>query len=795
MALPLFLGARRDLRTHAVTDEPALLDPDRLVRHAVCLGMTGSGKTGLCIGLLEELAIAGIPVVAVDPKGDLTNLALAFPEHLPEDFAPWVDPAAAARAGLSVDAFAAQTAAQWRAGLAASGVDAARITAFATRGGVRIYTPGGAAGRGIDVIGGIARPLAGATPEDASWDDQVQGAVSSLLGLVGIEADPVRDPRHLVLARIVDAAWRAGESADLERLVTRLVDPPFAKVGVFPVETFFPRADRLELALAINAVASSPAFAGWSRGEALDLDAWFAPEAGIRVLYLAHLDDAERIFFLTWLLNQVVAWTRRQSGTSALRGLLYIDEIFGYLPPAPRSPPTKRPLLTLLKQARAMGLGVMTVTQNPIDLDYSALSNCGTWFVGRLQTPQDRERALAGLATAGADSAQLAEWVEQLPARTFLLREVSVPEPVLLAARHTISFLRGPLVPAELARLADATPTPQAAPPPGARPADPPLADTTADPPPAPAGFAYRFLSPDVVFSPRLAPWFGAAAEPARQDGVTLWRPALVASLHLHFDEGRDFVAARDEHRLWFPLSDGGLDAPVEPDFAPTDLLASPVGAGRFAPLPAFLDEARELSALSKRTIDDILRSETDQRWVLSAWKLTSRTGESEEAFRARAEEVAQTRVDEAIAKLREKVERELARLEEQHARRLREKGDREREAQGKAVSEVTSVGETVLGFFFGRRSAGTAATRAIRNRQSTLAAQERVARADAEITVLEGKIYDLEQSLESQIAAIEERERAPLATVTAEPVRLDRTGIRLDHFGIVWVPVTRAVG
>ncbi len=774
---------------------PAGIEPDRLVRHAVCVGMTGSGKTGLCVGLLEELALSGVPILAIDPKGDLANLALAFRDPAAADFLPWIDPGEVRRQGTDALGLASRLAESWRAGLASSGVEPARSVAFAERVEVTVHTPGSAAGVPIDVLGAIRGAPRGVAPGEEAWTDAVNGAVAAILGLVGVEADPVKDPAHLVLARITSEAWAASEALDLERLVVRLVDPPFAKIGVFPVDTFFPRPDRLELAMSLNAVAASPSFAVWSQGPALDLDVLLdaSVKTPVRVLYLAHLDDAQRMFFLTLLLHRIVAWTRRLPGTSALRALVYFDEVYGYLPPHPRDPPTRRPLLTLLKQARAVGVGTMLVTQNPIDLDYSALSNTGIWFVGRLNTAQDRARALDGLASAGGgDTADLSRIVESLPTRNFLVRDVSAPAPRVLATRHTLSWLRGPLTLREIEQLPGRT---GVAAPPAVAAAAPLLDDLSelrADPPPAPAGFDYRFLDPGVVFASRLGDRFAGVARPRRPDGVRIWEPALHAHVRLRFDEGREFQSEREEHRLWFPLDADGLGAPDDPPFEPTDFLPSAPPGGRYAALPALVDETRELQALGKRAVEELLRSETDVMWRMG--DLTSRTGETEESFRARAAAAVQDRIDVQIGRLKSKVEGELARIASSRDRLTRDSAARAATARQRQMSEVVNVGETLFGLFFGNRSAVTAASRALRNRQATTAAHERVGRVEEDLAALDRKEFELETKLRDEIAEIENQERRALDGIAAVPVRLDREDVRVERFGVIWVPVTRDV-
>jgi hypothetical protein len=406
----LFLGAEVDPGSGQRSGAELRLDPDRLTTHGVVFGMTGSGKTGLCVALLEELALAGVPVIIIDPKGDLANLALLFEGPEPADLAPWVDPGEAQRAGRTVAEEAAAQATAWQQGRAEWGLGRERVAALRRRLRLTVYTPGDDSGVPVNVLGAFAPPAAEVMADLAAVRELIAGTVSGLLSLVGVEADPVQDPEHVVLSRIVEEAWLRGEALSLATLIRRLIAPPFREVGVFPVDEFFPPDKRSRLAMRLNGVIAAPSFAPWTRGASLDLAALTRVEQGpggevaavpLSLFYLAHLDDAERIFFAALLLERIVAWSRTLPGTGGLRALVYFDEVFGFLPPHPKDPPTKGPILTLLKQARAVGVGTVLVTQNPVDIDYKALSNAGLWLVGRLQTERDRERVMDGLLAAG----------------------------------------------------------------------------------------------------------------------------------------------------------------------------------------------------------------------------------------------------------------------------------------------------------------------------------------------------------------------------------------------------------
>lgn len=767
-------------------DDYALLDADALVRHAVCIGMTGSGKTGLCVAVLEELAMAGVPLVLVDPKGDLANLALAFRSHEPADFRPWVDEAEARRAGRSPDAHAEALSAAWRAGLEAWQVRPERVAAFVDGARVTVYTPGSTAGVPVDVLGSLARPPAGDTDDEALAELSL-GSAAALLGLVGHAGDAATDPPVIVVARVLHEAWRAGVALDSATLIAHIADPPFAKVGVFPVDTVWPRAERVRIAVALDAFFASPSAAAWSRGAPLDPDALFAtgPRTPVSVFSLAHLDEPQRQFVVALLLERIVAWARRQPGTSALRALVYFDEVWGYLPPHPKQPPAKRPVLALMKQARAVGVGVMLATQNPVDVDYAALANAGTWLVGRLQTRQDREKVVHGLAAAGGalDRDVVDGWLAALPPRTFVWRDAGAPAPTLLMSRHTISWLRGPLTRAEIRRL---SPEPEPPPAPAPVAAAPPPGATLAPPPP-PDGFSYRFLDPEAAHGARLVAYVRPG--PRRDDGAIVWAPALYARLRLSF-AARDLALDRDEHRFVFPLDAG---VATEPALTDDDLRPSPPpGPAYWLPLPADLDEARELRAAEKRIVEEVLRGEVERTFRHRGLGLQARAGEDEAAFRARVLAAADDRADAEIAKLRDRVARDVQRLEDRRERLIRDRDRRALDAQSRQTDEIVHAGTSLLGLFFGRRRVASAVSGAVGKRRRTAAAEQRASELDQEIAALENDVFDLESRIEAEIAEIRERWRRDAADIEVLPVKLARSGIAVDRFTLVWVPVTR---
>jgi hypothetical protein len=456
-----YLGREYDLASRTTLDRPLMYDARDLTTHGVVVGMTGSGKTGLCINLLEEAAIDGIPCIIIDPKGDLTNLLLQFPDLAPQDFLRWLNPEDARQKKIPLEEYARQLADKWRQSLAEWGQKPERIERLRNSSEWRIYTPGSEAGLPLSILQTFAAPK-GKVPREA-LNQKIDATTTALLGLTGIAADPVQSREHILIAQLLLHAWTKGRDLDLPQLIAQIQVPPLRKIGAFEVDTFYPEKDRLKLAVALNNILAAPSFSTWITGEALDLGRMLYAGDKPRqlIFYIAHLEDAQRLFFLTLLLEEVLSWTRRQTGTTSLRAILYFDEVFGYLPPYPANPPTKTPLMTLLKQARAFGVGILLATQNPVDLDYKALSNAGTWFVGKLQTERDKNRLVEGLEGVAAERGTLSDRsyletvISALGNRVFLFHNVHRGKPILFQSRQALSFLRGPLTREHIATLMD----------------------------------------------------------------------------------------------------------------------------------------------------------------------------------------------------------------------------------------------------------------------------------------------------------------------------------------------------
>lgn len=449
-----YLGRRYDPVANRMTNDVVYYDSRDLTTHAIVVGMTGSGKTGLCINLLEEAILDNIPAIVVDPKGDITNLLLNFPDLRPEDFQPWINVDDARRAGLDVPQYAADVASQWREGLAGWGIvpDRMRWLKYAAR--YSIYTPGSDAGLPISILASLRAPREGWMGNEEALREKINGITTALLALIGRNAQPVQDKEHVLIANIFEYAWRNGQDLTLEDIILQVQRPPFTKLGVFPLDEYISERNRAKLAMELNNIVAAPSFQSWINGDPMDIHSLLYTKDGrprVSIFYIAHLSESERQFIITLLLENVLGWMRTLSGTTSLRALLYIDEMFGYFPPYPRNPPTKEPILRLLKQARAFGLGMILATQNPGDLDYKGLSNAGTWFIGRLQSENDMQKVITGLQSMSTTDNQMslheiARLIPHIKPRTFVMHNVHDNSgAIMLHTRWAMSYLRGPL--------------------------------------------------------------------------------------------------------------------------------------------------------------------------------------------------------------------------------------------------------------------------------------------------------------------------------------------------------------
>jgi hypothetical protein len=785
--------------TSEAASPPFMYDARDLTTHAVVLGMTGSGKTGLCLTLLEEAALDGIPALAIDPKGDIGNLLLTFPELRPHDFRPWIDEAEAARKGISADELAAQTAELWRNGLVESGQDGKRIGRLRAAVDIPIFTPGATHGLPIAVLRSFEAPPEAVRNDRDALREMVATAVSGLLALAGIQADPVHSREHILLSRIIEQGWAAGRDYDLGALIRAVQQPGFERVGVLDLESFFPARARFELATTLNNLIAAPGFEAWLEGPSLDIPSLlWTPEGKprISIFSIAHLPDAERMFFVTLLLNELLAWTRSQSGTSSLRALLYIDEVFGYLPPT-RQPPSKPPLLTLLKQARAYGLGIVLATQNPVDLDYKGLGNTGTWFLGRLQTERDKERVIEGLETesgatkGGLDRKRMDRILSGLEKRTFLVGNVHAEGPELIRTRWAMSYLRGPLTRPEIRRLTqdrrqeptvpDPVRTGSAQPSvPGSKTASEP--DLTPDRPVVPPDVREVFLSPELE---------------GEDDSAVVWRPALLGLAGLHYARASLGVDVWQDVAVLSPIQDGPATDPWEgaeelqriPDLEPP----APEAA-RYGPLPSSAIGAKQRRRWPAQLKAWLYRERPLRLYRIPALKLTSQPGESEAEFRVRVREEARSSRDAAVARVRDQYSRKVDSIEGKLAT-ARNRLDREKsQYDSQRLESAVSLGSTVLGALLGRRSV-TSSRAASAARQVGRASNQRddVQRAEKSIDELTDQLARIEAELAGkmeQVRAEWDMDALEIEEVTLAP-RKSEIGVEL--VALAWRPETGA--
>ena len=778
----LYLGRKVDEETGAPA-EPLLVDAKRLTTHAVCVGMTGSGKTGLLIDLVEEAALDGIPTLVVDPKGDLANVLLTFPDLAPADFLPWLEPEAAARAGLTPDELAAKTARTWAEGLAAGGQSGERIRRLRDAVEMTIYTPGSRSGVPLAMLGSLDTPPPAVADDPEMRRERIDSLVAAILALAGIDGEPGTSREHVLLAAIVDVLWKSGQRVDFGTLVRSIPAPPLERVGFLELENFFPAGERFQLATRLNTIAAAPGFDAWLDGEPLDVGRLLWTPAGkprVAVVSIAHLADAQRMAFVTLLAGAAVAWMRSQGGTSSLKALFLMDEVFGYLPPT-ANPPSKTPLLTLLKQARAYGLGVVLATQNPVDLDYKGLSNAGLWFLGRLQTARDKARVLDGLegaATAaggGFDRQRLDRLLSGLEQRRFLMHSVHGDEETLFQTRWTMAYLRGPLLREEIRRLsstaAPATPQPAAAAAPAGESGPRPL---------LPPGVREVFLAPD-------------SSVPS--DAPVRYEPAILGRARVRFakagtgiDVDREVIRLADASDLVGESAwEGGtpLDTPPRIEAGPR--------TGSFAPLPATLAGPRGYASLATALKSHLGRSARLTVWRAAALDAVSQPGESEGEFRTRIAQRAKEWRDGQIEEVRRSYATKIASLTDR-IDRARQKVEREKaEAKNQSLQTYVSIGSAVLGALLGRKKAsattiGRAAT-SMRSASRAARQQADVAHAEESLSSLDEKLATLEQEVEERLERI--RADSDPARIELEPLEIParKTDISVDTVVLAWVP------
>ncbi len=779
-----YLGREKDIKSGEETDDLLLLKNKNLTTHAAIIGMTGSGKTGLGVGIIEEAVLDGIPSIVIDPKGDMGDLLLAFPDFDPKKFEPWIDEAEARRKGMDIPAYAEKIAKTWEEGIESWGQDRERVRRYKEGADFTIYTPGSSAGIPLSVLSSFDAPGPDILDDPDTFAYMLGSTVSSILALVGEDVDPLTSRPYLLLATIFKYFWKKGISLTLEALIGHITNPPFEKVGVLPLKSFYPQNERLKLAMLLNNVLASPTFESWIKGAPLDIGKLlYTPDARPRVaiLSIAHLSENERMFFVTLLLNKYIAWMRTLSGTSSLRTLLYMDEIYGFFP-ATSNPPSKNPMLLLLKQARAYGIGVVLSTQNPVDLDYKGLSNIGSWFIGRLQTRQDIDRVIDGLIKSGSealDKKQITTLLSNMPKRTFLLKSAHRDTIALFGTRWVLCYLAGPLSKPQIRRLMEA------------KKAQLEAQSTAAQPQPA-------MQTPHTAAAHATPPPLSEAIDQFYLNTFTeacSYTPWLLANATIHFYNAKRAIDEEESFYYRYPLDADMKDidwehgAPNEDDFDLYDI--APVDACGYEPLPDFVTELKSAKPLAKSFSDWLYRNNRITLYRAPALRLESEPDESEEAFRIRVADTLRERKEEEIERLKTKYAKKRDTLERRLARAQEKLQKEEADVSASTTNTVLSLGMTILDAFLGRsaikRSTASRAGTALRSAGRTYREQSDVERAKARVDEILEALDDLEASLQDEIEKISEKYAIENYEIEPFYIKPRRSDIHDVEIAILW--------
>lgn len=785
-----YLGRTHDLASGqtSATDE-ILYDAKDLTTHALCVGMTGSGKTGLCLGLLEEAAIDGIPAICIDPKGDIGNLMLQFPNLSPEEFQPWIDPGEATRKGQSVPEYAKSVSDLWKKGLGEWGQGPERIKLLKENAEIEIFTPASGAGKPLTVLRSFNAPAAVVMNDDEALRERIMAAVSGLLALMQIEGDPISSREHILLSTILERAWKAGQDVDMGTLIRSIQAPDFDKVGFLDLESFFPAKERFKLAMSLNNLLASPSFAAWLEGEALDIQKLFYTPEGkprIAIVSIAHLSEEERMFFVTILLNEVLAWMRSQPGTSSLRALLYMDEVFGYFPPT-ANPPSKQPMLTLLKQARAFGLGCVLATQNPVDLDYKGLSNMGTWFLGRLQTERDKMRVLEGLegaaSSAGStfDRQKMEQTLAGLGSRVFLMNNVHEDQPVVFHTRWALSYLRGPISRQQIEQLMDPIKAQQ-------QESSGKLSELTPERSDAPK-------SDRPILPPGITEVFWPAQRP---DESITYCPALIAKAEMHFVSSKLDVDSWQDLTLLHLCEDS---VPTDPwtnieDWSNEDtpeMESHPEDHAQFQALPDELTTKKSYTKWESTLKDSLYRNRRLSLWRCKTLSATSTLDETESDFRIRLRHAAREERDLRVEKVRAKHASAFRTLEDR-IRRAEQKVEREKSQRSeKTMSVGISVLTSIAGALFGRKLRSVSnvnrAGSAMKSASSLAKESADIRHASDALQSLLERREELNAEVEDDVARIQDELDPALMSLEQEEVKPRKSDIEVTQLQLVWVP------
>jgi hypothetical protein len=801
-----YLGRLFDLASKQPKGELLLYDSKDLVTHAVCVGMTGSGKTGLCVSLIEEAAIDNVPSILIDPKGDLCNLLLTFPGLSKEEFEPWVNPDEARQKGLTTSEYAAQQAEFWQKGLAGWEQDRERISRLRSAVEFKIYTPGSSAGFQVSILRSFAAPNSSILEDSDLLQERINTTVTSLLSLVGIVADPIQSREHILLSTIIESVWRKGQDLDLADLIQQVQTPPVSKIGILDIESFYPSRDRFSLVMALNNLLASPGFNAWLEGEPLDINQILYTPAGkprVAIFSIAHLSDTERMFFVSLLLNQVLGWMRMLPGTTSLRAILYMDEIFGYLPPI-SNPPSKLPMLTMLKQARAFGVGLVLATQNPVDLDYKALSNAGTWFIGRLQTERDKMRLLDGLE--GASSASGLQFNRQdmerilsgLGNRVFLMNNVHEDEPVIFNTRWALSYLRGPLTREQIKTLmaplkASSLPV---------RAATQGVEQPTAPAPvpvhaPAPPATTSAHAGQLPALPPEIARYYVPVRGRATAGSSLYYQASILGAATISFMDAKNGIDDTKKISYITPITDQVV--PVEWDNAEEALvdLADLERKGEepaiYTEIPPIATRASSYTGWASKYATWLYRTQRLDLLYSPSLKKASQPGEPEREFRIRIGQEARELRDDTVEKLRVKYAPRITTLQDR-IRRAQQSVEREqKQANQQKFQAAISIGATILGAVAGRKTLSTSnlgrATTAMRGVSRATEAHSDIGRAEETVEALQKRLAELQAQFDEDIKKLESKIDPLTEELSTLSIKPRKTDISIQLVALVWLP------
>lgn len=813
-----YIGRIFDHQSGETSDEPYLYDPDDLNTHGVIVGMTGSGKTGLGLDIMEEAALNDLPAILIDPKGDITNLLLHFPEMLPSDFKPWVNADSARRDGKTVTQAAAETADLWKNGLAGWGIEQDRIEKLRDSVYYTVYTPGSTSGKPISILASLKAPQVEWESNSEALLEQIEGTVTALLSLMGEhDVDPVSDPRHILLAKIIAEAWQNGQDIDLGELIMQTQNPPFEKIGFFAVDQFFPQKDRFKLAMALNNLVAAPSFQPWLTGEPLDVASLlYASDGKPRhtIFYIAHLSEEERMFIVTLLFSAIETWMRSQAGSTSLRALIYFDEIFGYMPPS-ANPPSKKPMLRMLKQARAFGVGLILATQNPVDIDYKGLSNAGTWMIGRLQTERDKLRLLDGLQSAaggGFDRQTVDAMLSNLGKRVFLLNNVhDKGGPQLFQTRWAMNYLAGPITRNRIQELNGLVAQPagsdqsevssvKAAAPVASKAAvvdttSSALAGYTRTPPAVPSGVDEFFLPLRYSLVKALDEAGLTAARDVQELGL-VYMPALLTQADVMFTDRKGSFSENVRYAVLIDGDESGhipFDEYAVAPFEPREVEGSAENDAHFAEFGELLSDSRRVKPIKTQFTDYVYREKALQLLSNEELALQSLPGESAEAFRERCEDAADKLEDAEVEKVRAKFEKELAKIKDKLRKEERELEEDQAKLQSLKMETMAKYGEAALdlagSFLGGRRRRTSKISSSLTKRRQQQTARDDVEESIEEIEVLKKQGETLLQEEEEALEAVDQKWAEIVQQIETVNVPPYKKNIVIELFGVAWRP------